>query len=112
VQLIGWKDKDSRLLVDVEEIGLLDRLSRINEEANCVHNLYPDGDPTGSAGSVWEDLVASPVRASIQRELKLGGHPRQRGLLPIPVASLSLCLEVPFDYSTAYIYHPVISSGR
>jgi len=28
MQLIGWKDKDSRLLVDVEEIGLLDRVSR------------------------------------------------------------------------------------
>ncbi|OEL23646.1 hypothetical protein BAE44_0015341 [Dichanthelium oligosanthes] len=69
-KLIGWKDKDSRLLVDVEEIGLLDRVSRINEEANCVHELYPDGHPTGGAESVWEDLVASPVRASIQRELK------------------------------------------
>ncbi|PUZ54532.1 hypothetical protein GQ55_5G139300 [Panicum hallii var. hallii] len=69
-KLIGWKDKDSRLLVDVEEIGLLDRVSRINEDANCVHELYPDGHPTGGAGSVWEDLVASPVRASIQRELK------------------------------------------
>ncbi|RCV27599.1 hypothetical protein SETIT_5G337000v2 [Setaria italica] len=69
-KLIGWKDKDSRLLVDVDEIGLLDRVSRINEEANCVHELYPDGHPTGGAGSVWEDLVASPVRASIQRELK------------------------------------------
>lgn len=70
VQLIGWKDKDSRLLVDVEEIGLLDRVSRINEDANCVHELYPDGHPTDGEGSVWEDLVASPVRASIQRELK------------------------------------------
>jgi len=70
LQLIGWKDKDSRLLVDVEEIGLLDRVSRINEEANCVHELYPDGHPTGGAGSVWDDLVASPVRASIQRHLK------------------------------------------
>ncbi|XP_066309991.1 calmodulin calcium-dependent NAD kinase-like [Miscanthus floridulus] len=69
-KLIGWKDKDSRLLVDVEEIGLLDRVSRINEEANCVHELYPDGHPTGGAGSVWDDLMASPVRASIQRELK------------------------------------------
>ena len=56
--------------MDVEEIGLLERVSRINEEANCVHELYPDGHPTGGEGSVWEDLVASPVRASIQRELK------------------------------------------
>ncbi|WVZ68635.1 hypothetical protein U9M48_017554 [Paspalum notatum var. saurae] len=70
-KLIGWKDKDSRLLVDVEEIGLLDRVSRINEDANCVHELYPDGGhPTDFAESVWEDLVASPVRASIQRQLK------------------------------------------
>ena len=70
LQLIGWKDGDSRLLVDVEEIRLLDRVSRINEEADCVHELYPDGHPTGGAGSVWEELVASPVRASIQQELK------------------------------------------
>ncbi|KAJ1285640.1 hypothetical protein BS78_03G293600 [Paspalum vaginatum] len=69
-KLIGWKDKDSRLLVDVDEIGLLDRVSRINEDANCVHELYPDGHPTDFEESVWEDLVASPVRASIQRELK------------------------------------------
>ncbi|KAF8663872.1 hypothetical protein HU200_055207 [Digitaria exilis] len=70
-KLIGWKDKDSRLLVDVEEIGLLDRVSQINEDANCVHELYPDGHPTGGAGTVWEDLVASPVRTSIQQELKV-----------------------------------------
>jgi hypothetical protein len=69
-QLIGWKDKDSQLLVDVDEIGLLDRVSRINDDANCVHELYPDGHPTGGAGSVWDELMASPVRASIQRELK------------------------------------------
>lgn len=70
VQLIGWKDVGSRLLVDVEEIGLLDRVSRINEEANGVHELYPDGHPTDGAGSVWEDLVSSPARAAIQRELR------------------------------------------
>uniref|UniRef100_A0ACD5VUU3 Uncharacterized protein n=1 Tax=Avena sativa TaxID=4498 RepID=A0ACD5VUU3_AVESA len=69
-KLIAWKDGDSRLLVDLEEIGLLDRISSINEEADCVHELYPDGHPTGGAGSVWEELVASPVRAAIQRELK------------------------------------------
>ncbi|KAK1600897.1 hypothetical protein QYE76_018416 [Lolium multiflorum] len=69
-KLIGWKDGDSRLLVDMQEIGLLDRVSKINEEADCVHELYPDGHPTGGAGSVWEELVASPVRATIQRELK------------------------------------------
>lgn len=56
--------------MDVEDIQLLDRVSGINEEANCVHELYQNGHPTGGAGSVWEDLVTSPERASIQRELK------------------------------------------
>ncbi|KAF7038032.1 hypothetical protein CFC21_048268 [Triticum aestivum] len=69
-KLIAWKDGGSRLLVDVEDIQLLDRVSGINEEANCVHELYQNGHPTGGAGSVWEDLVTSPERASIQRELK------------------------------------------
>lgn len=57
--------------MDVQEIQLLDRVSCINEEADCVHELYQNGHPTGGAGSVWEDLVASPERASIQRELKV-----------------------------------------
>uniref|UniRef100_A0A0D9V6D3 Zeta toxin domain-containing protein n=1 Tax=Leersia perrieri TaxID=77586 RepID=A0A0D9V6D3_9ORYZ len=69
-KLIGWKDVGSRLLVDEEEIGILDRVSRINEEANGVHELYPDGHPADGAGSVWEELVASPGRAAIQQELR------------------------------------------
>ncbi|KAG8078118.1 hypothetical protein GUJ93_ZPchr0007g3142 [Zizania palustris] len=70
-KLIAWKDGGSRLQVVEEEIGLLDRVSRINEDADGVHELYPDGHPTGGAGSsVWEELVASPARAAIQRELR------------------------------------------
>ncbi|KAL5221920.1 hypothetical protein ABZP36_026633 [Zizania latifolia] len=70
-KLIGWKDGGSRLQVVEEEIGLLDRVSEINEDADGVHELYPDGHPTGGAGSsVWEELVASPARAAIQRELR------------------------------------------
>uniref|UniRef100_A0A452ZHS4 Zeta toxin domain-containing protein n=1 Tax=Aegilops tauschii subsp. strangulata TaxID=200361 RepID=A0A452ZHS4_AEGTS len=66
-KLIGWKDGESNLLVDPEEIGCLERVSGLNDEANCVDELYPDGQPSPSA---WQDLVASPSRASVQRELR------------------------------------------
>ncbi|KAL6841511.1 hypothetical protein ACP4OV_028654 [Aristida adscensionis] len=66
-KLIGWKDGESRLLVDTEEIGCLERVSSLNEDANCVHELYADGD---GSSSEWQDLVMSPSRASAQRELK------------------------------------------
>lgn len=70
MQLIGWKDGGSNLLVDPEEIGCLERVSSLNEEADCVHELYADGQPTGGSSSVWQDLVMSPSRCPIQRELK------------------------------------------
>lgn len=70
-KLIGWKDGESSLLVDPEEIGCLDRLRSLNEEADCVHELYADGQPTGGSSSAWQDLlVMSPSRVSAQRELK------------------------------------------
>ncbi|KAL6620503.1 hypothetical protein ACP70R_035642 [Stipagrostis hirtigluma subsp. patula] len=69
-KLIGWKDGESSLLVDPEEICCLERVSSLNEDANCVHELYADGDPTGGSSSVWQDLVMSPSRAPAQRELK------------------------------------------
>ncbi|CAN6350522.1 unnamed protein product [Urochloa humidicola] len=69
-KLIGWKDGGSNLLVDPEEIGCLERVSSLNEAADCVHELYSDGQPTGDSSSVWQDLVMSPSRVSAQRELK------------------------------------------
>jgi hypothetical protein len=65
--LIGWKDGESNLLVDPDEIGTLERAIGLNDEANSVDELYLDGEPSPSA---WQDLVASPSRASMQRELK------------------------------------------
>uniref|UniRef100_A0A0E0HGQ2 Zeta toxin domain-containing protein n=2 Tax=Oryza TaxID=4527 RepID=A0A0E0HGQ2_ORYNI len=64
-KLIGWKDGESNLLVDPEEIGCLERVSHLNDEADCVHEIYPDG----SAAAAWEALVTSPSRAPAQREI-------------------------------------------
>jgi len=70
-QLIAWKDGlNSSLLVEPREIDCLDKVSRLNENATSVHDLYPDGTTTCGARSIWEDMIASPSRAAAQRQLR------------------------------------------
>ncbi|KAK6164570.1 hypothetical protein DH2020_001434 [Rehmannia glutinosa] len=69
-KLIGWKDKDKNLLVDPDEIKLLEVLGRLNEEADSIFELYKRPHPAFQAGSVWNDIVLSPSRLNIQKELK------------------------------------------
>jgi len=87
MQLIGWKDGGSSLLVDPEEIGCLERVSSLNEEADCVHELYADGQPTGGSSSVWQDMVMSPSRALAQRELKAAIEKGEARFRPATVAA-------------------------
>ena len=69
LQLIGWKDGNSRLLVDVEEIECLNILSDLNEEAESINQLYSDHTPLYNSGSVWKEMVLSPLRPNIQMDL-------------------------------------------
>ncbi|CAA0828041.1 P-loop containing nucleoside triphosphate hydrolases superfamily protein [Striga hermonthica] len=69
-KLIGWKDKDKNLLVDPDEIKCLDIVGRLNEEADSIFELYKRPHPAYQAGSVWNDIVLSPSRVNIQKELK------------------------------------------
>ncbi|CAN6291749.1 unnamed protein product [Urochloa humidicola] len=70
-QLIAWKDgMSSSLLVEPTEIDCLDKVSRLNEDATSVHDLYPDGATTCGSRSIWEDMIAEPERAATQRELR------------------------------------------
>ncbi|WVZ59863.1 hypothetical protein U9M48_009955 [Paspalum notatum var. saurae] len=70
-KLIAWKDGiGSSLLVEPPEFDCLDKVSRLNENATSVHDLYPDGTTTCGARSIWEDMIAAPSRAAVQRELK------------------------------------------
>ncbi|CAN6310143.1 unnamed protein product [Urochloa humidicola] len=70
-QLIAWKDgMSSSLLVEPQEIDCLDKVSRLNEDATSVHDLYPDGATTCGSRSIWEDMIAEPERAATQRELR------------------------------------------
>nr|CAB3493955.1 unnamed protein product [Digitaria exilis] len=70
-QLIAWKDGiNSSLLVEPREFDCLEKVSRLNENATSVHDLYPEGTTTCGARSIWDDMIASPSRAAIQRELR------------------------------------------
>ncbi|KAM2399248.1 hypothetical protein ACFXTH_035834 [Malus domestica] len=69
-KLIGWKDKDRTLLVDPDEIDCLKRVGRLNDMANSIYELYKHPNPACKTGSVWKDIVLSPSRLNIQKELK------------------------------------------
>ncbi|KAM7521677.1 hypothetical protein LguiA_011579 [Lonicera macranthoides] len=69
-KLIGWKDKDKTLLVDPDEIAVLQTVARLNEQADSIYELYKHPNPAQEAGSVWKDIVLSPSRLNIQKELK------------------------------------------
>nr|KAJ0188371.1 hypothetical protein LSAT_V11C900458720 [Lactuca sativa] len=69
-KLIGWKEKEKTLLVDPDEIAYLRMLERLNEKANSIYELYRNPNPIHETGSVWHDIVMSPSRKTIQKELK------------------------------------------
>ncbi|KAH6811486.1 P-loop containing nucleoside triphosphate hydrolases superfamily protein [Perilla frutescens var. hirtella] len=69
-KLIGWKDKDKTLLVDPDEIKCLKVVARLNENADSIFELYKTCHPAFEEGSVWNDIVQSPSRLNIQKELK------------------------------------------
>lgn len=69
-QLIARKDADTDLLVNPQEFGCLETVSRLNAEAKSIYELYPRGETTCGSRSIWHDAVVSPSRELIQRELK------------------------------------------
>ncbi|KAF5752362.1 hypothetical protein HS088_TW01G00270 [Tripterygium wilfordii] len=69
-KLIAWKDGDSKLLVEPEEIACLSTVSSVNTTADSIYELYPGPSPIDKPGSAWHDNILSPSRSSIQLELK------------------------------------------
>lgn len=70
MKLIGWKERDKTLLVDPDEIDCLKRVGRLMDNANNIYELYKRPNPACEAGSIWKDIVLSPSRLNIQKELK------------------------------------------
>ncbi|KAJ8749484.1 hypothetical protein K2173_025679 [Erythroxylum novogranatense] len=77
-KLIGWKERDKTLLVDPDEIDCLKRVGCLNEEAESIYELYKSPNPACAAGSIWKDIVLSPSRLNIQKELKNSIHKVER----------------------------------
>ncbi|KAG7013501.1 hypothetical protein SDJN02_23667 [Cucurbita argyrosperma subsp. argyrosperma] len=69
-KLIGWKNGDTKLLVDPEEIKCISVTSRMKENAASVYELYEDASVLSEEGSLWKDTVMSSSRANVQMELK------------------------------------------
>ncbi|GMI73861.1 hypothetical protein like AT1G06750 [Hibiscus trionum] len=69
-KLIGWKDRERTLLVDPDEIDCLKQVGRLNENAESIYELYKNPNPACEDGSIWKDIVLSPSRLNIQKELK------------------------------------------
>nr|XP_043638368.1 calmodulin calcium-dependent NAD kinase [Erigeron canadensis] len=69
-KMIGWKEKERTLLVDPDEISCLKMVERLNEKADSIFELYCSPNPAHKRGSVWHDIVMSPSRLKIQKELK------------------------------------------
>ncbi|KAG5250514.1 Zeta toxin domain containing protein [Salix suchowensis] len=69
-KLIGWKDRDRTLLVDPDEINCIKRVGCLNVEAESIYELYRYPNPACEEGSIWKDIVLSPSRLNIQKELK------------------------------------------
>ncbi|MFS7924795.1 putative Zeta toxin domain, P-loop containing nucleoside triphosphate hydrolase [Helianthus anomalus] len=69
-QLIGWKDGNSGLLVNRDQIKCLETLSEINDEADSIYELYADPRRLTESGSVWKECVLKPDRIDLQRDLK------------------------------------------
>ena len=70
VQLIAWKEGKNCLLVDPEEIGCLQKLSELNEDAHSVFELYPNSDTKCGSYSFWDNAVMCQSRAAMQQHLK------------------------------------------
>lgn len=70
-RLIARKDGVAgSLLVEPAEFACLDAVGGLNENATGVHDLYRGGATACGARSIWDDMIASPARADIQRELR------------------------------------------
>lgn len=59
------------MMVDPQEIDCLSKLSKLNEDADCVYELYPQADMTCRSCSIWNNVVMAPSRPHLQHELKI-----------------------------------------
>ncbi|XAR57353.1 hypothetical protein NMG60_11025469 [Bertholletia excelsa] len=69
-RFIARKDGESKLLVDPDEFKCLTAAINLNDKADSIYELYEEGEMAFKPGSIWNDTVLLPSRASLQLELK------------------------------------------
>ncbi|KAK9146457.1 hypothetical protein Sjap_006360 [Stephania japonica] len=72
-KLIGWKDGESNLLVDLQLIGCTTAITMLKEEANSIYELYNQHhqDPSNyDAACAWKQILSSNLREKAQQEVK------------------------------------------
>ncbi|KAI3979835.1 hypothetical protein MKX01_013930 [Papaver californicum] len=70
-KLIGWKDGENNFLVDAQQINCLTTISTLNEEADCINELYQHQETEHTEydpHSVWRNIMVSPSRTEVQQE--------------------------------------------
>ncbi|XP_028762370.1 uncharacterized protein LOC114720817 [Neltuma alba] len=68
--LIGWKEGEQNLLMDLEEIKCLESIGNLNAEADSIYELHKPSSPALGPGSIWNDIVLSPSRETDQKVLR------------------------------------------
>lgn len=67
--MIEWRDGSRDLPEDQDCISCLEKVSKLNEDADSIYELYPEDDTSCGSGSIWDEIT-SPARAATQQQLK------------------------------------------
>lgn len=70
LQLIGWKEGKSRLLVDNEGFAAVKQLTTLNQHATCIFDLYPGFTDKCGQLQKWKDKLVSQARSQRQETLR------------------------------------------
>lgn len=79
--MIEWRDGSCRdLPEDRDCIKCLEKVSKLNEDADSIYELYPEDDSSCGSRSIWDEIT-SPARAETQQQLKEAVKMMERSLV-------------------------------
>ncbi|XP_074572994.1 calmodulin calcium-dependent NAD kinase-like [Curcuma longa] len=80
-KMIEWRDGSCRdLPEDRDCIKCLEKVSKLNEDADSIYELYPEDDSSCGSRSIWDEIT-SPARAETQQQLKEAVKMMERSLV-------------------------------
>ncbi|XP_042387310.1 calmodulin calcium-dependent NAD kinase-like [Zingiber officinale] len=79
-KMTEWRDGSRNLPEDRDCINCLEKVSKLNEDADSIYELYPEDDTGHGSGSIWDEIT-SPARAETQQQLKEAVKIMERSLV-------------------------------